>query len=127
MSWNTIKRRKSDIDFSNYIREKAGWKCEYCGRVCKIGDLKIAQLEASHYFSRSHENTRFDICNVYSMCSSCHKRLGGHRSDEKGEYDVWVKERLKDGYTLLKIRSSLYKKRDDVLDLMYVRELVKEL
>src|SRR3990172_4457816 len=100
MGWNDLKRRKTDIAFSNYIREKAGWRCEYCGKICKVNGGWVAQLDASHYFSRRHESTRFDPDNVHALCSSDHKRMGGYTpsssSSRKGEseYDLWMKKKL---------------------------------
>ena len=114
MGWHNIKRRKTDILFSNYIREKAGWRCEKCGKLCKIKGEWIAQLEASHYFSRKRESTRFDPENVYALCTPCHKRMGSHTLKEDGEYDLWVKEKLGErGYKLLKLRANTTGKRDD--------------
>lgn len=123
-----VKIRWPDKQFSNYIREKAGWACQKCGKVCKVGDEWIGKLEASHYWSRDHENTRYDEENVYSLCFVCHKRMGGYKREEDGEYDLWVKELLGEkGYKNLKIRANINSKRDDKLANMFVNQLLKEL
>lgn len=127
MSWNNIVRRKSDILFSNYIREKAKWRCEYCKKICKLNGERIAQLEASHYFSRGYESTRYDEKNVYALCSSCHKRMGGYIPSESGEYDLWVKEKLGEfNYKRLKIRANSYCKKDEKMALLFVKSLIKQ-
>ena len=128
MSWSNIKRDKADILFSNYIRQKAGWKCVKCGKLCKIDGSWVAKLEASHYWSRSHEGTRFDEDNVWSLCGSCHKRMGGRRKEENGEYDLWLKEKLgQERYNQLMVRANTYKKKDRVMSLLIAQELVKDL
>lgn len=128
MSWHTIKRRKVDIMFADYIKKKAKFCCEKCGKLCKVGDEWVAQLDASHYFSRRKENVRHDSRNVYALCSSCHRRMGGYTRDENGEYDLWVKAKLGNNeYQLLKWDANKYKKKDDKLTELYVRQLLKEL
>ena len=120
--------RKSDTIFSNYIRQKAGWRCEKCAKICRLDGVWLSKLEASHYFGRGHENTRFDTENVYSLCFNCHKRMGGYQKNEQGEYDLWVKGLLGEKrYYLLMLRSNQYKKRDDWVDCQYVKILLKEL
>ena len=126
MTWNKIRIKPADKLFSNYIREKADWKCQKCGKLCRLNGEWIARLEASHYFSRSHGGTRYDEQNVYSLCGSCHKRMGGYTPSENREYDLWVKEMLGTDYTKLKIRAKSYYKRDEKLDLLFVKQLIKQ-
>lgn len=126
MTWNTIKRRPADIEYSNYIRQKAGWKCEYCNKVCKLNGITLNQLESSHYFSRRHEGVRFDDRNVHALCSGCHKRMGGYTNKEDGEYDLWIKELLGEkGYILLKLNAHLPHKKDDALVRMWIKHEMK--
>jgi hypothetical protein len=130
MGWNQIKRNPNDILFSNYIREKAKWRCEKCGKVCKIGKERIAQLEASHYVGRGKWSVRYDIENVYALCSNCHKRMGGYTRDENGEYDLWVKEKLGEkGYRNLIIRANTPnpQMKDKILVKMLIQRLTTEL
>lgn len=129
MTWHRIKRDPNDIAFSNYIREKANWTCEKCGKVCRVNGEWVAQLEASHYVGRGKWSTRYDTENVYALCGSCHKRMGGYTREENGEYDLWVKEKLGDkGYRLLIIRANTPnpQMKDKVLVKMYVKQLQKE-
>lgn len=122
-----IKILPADRLFSNYIREKADWKCEKCGKLCKVGGEWIAKLEASHYFVRSHWNTRYDPSNVHALCFNCHKRMGEYKRSEDGEYDLWMKELLGDEYQKLKIRANTSGRRDDKLAGMFVKQLLKTL
>ena len=129
MSYHDIKLRPSDRLFSKYIRQKRGWKCEKCGRVCRdwTGTTIYYKLEASHYFSRKHENTRFDEENVRTLCFTCHKRMGGYTREENGEYDLWMKEMLgEQRYALLKLRANTYKPRDDKMDGLIIKQLMKD-
>lgn len=128
MSYYPIKLRPADRLFSDYIREKAKWRCEYCGRLCKIGNEWIYKLEASHYISRGKETTRFDPQNVYALCFTCHKDLGGYTRDENGEYDLWVKKKLGErDYRYLVLRANQVGKRDDFMAMLVIRALIKNL
>ena len=120
-----IKRRRSDILFSTYIRQKANWRCEFCNRLCRTSDGEILfKLEASHYFSRKNESVRFDPYNVHALCFLCHQRMGGHGNKE---YDTWMEEKLgTNDYNKLLLRAHTYKKRDDFLDVEYVKKLLEE-
>ena len=127
-SWHSIKIRPADREFSLYIRELRGWKCEKCGRVGRINGVDVAQLHASHYYGRRNESTRFDENNVRCICVSCHKRMGGHTRDENGEYDLWMKELLGEReYNLLKLRAFSTGKRDDKMELIRIKAMRKEL
>lgn len=126
MSYNDIKLRPADTKFSLFIRETAGWRCEYCGKLCRVNGQWICKLEVSHYHGRGHENTRFDPENVHSLCFTCHKRMGGYTRDENGEYDLWMKELLGvTRYNQLKIRANLYKKKDDSLIILWLKTKTK--
>lgn len=127
MSYFKIKIRPADKLFSNYIRAKSHYRCEYCQRLCKVNDEWIYKLEASHYFSRRHESTRFDPRNVHALCFTCHKELGGYTREETGKYDLWMKELLGDEYKLLKLEANRSKKKDDKLNLIVIKELLKSI
>lgn len=128
MSWNKIKIRPADIEYSLYIRAKAKGRCEKCGRVCELNGVKLFRLEASHYFSRAKESVRFDDRNVHALCSTCHKHMGGYTNKEDGEYDKWIKELLGEkGYILLKLEAHLGHKADDKLTRLVIKQKTKEL
>lgn len=127
MGYHDIKQRPVDKLFSNYIRARAKWKCEYCGKVCRIDGEWIARLEASHYIGRRKESVRFDPDNVHALCFTCHKTLGGYTRDENGKYDLWMKEKLGDRYRALVIRANITGKKDDFMTKLYIKELEKGL
>src|SRR3990167_3652749 len=76
-----IKRNKYDIKFSNWVRRNG--KCERCSSTTR-------KLEASHYFSRAAQSTRYDQKNVFCLCFSCHLYLGSYPY----EHEIWVREKL---------------------------------
>lgn len=119
MSWRRIKRRQSDIEFSKFIRARAGWICQRCGRRFEEG---AANLHNSHYWLRGHENTRFDPENCDALCASCHAYAETHEG-----HDAWYKpfkiaQLGQQAYDLLEMRHHQYKKRDDFMDLILVRD-----
>lgn len=127
MSYYKVRRNRADILFSDHIRKKAGWKCESCGKICRIDGIWIAKLEASHYWVRNHWNTRYDEENVYSLCFTCHKRMGEYKREENGEYDLFVKARLGNKkYKNLKLRANMTARRDEKLWLLFVKQLIKD-
>lgn len=126
--WNKVTIRTTDKLFSLYVRQKAEWKCEVCHKLCKVNGEWVAQLDASHYFGRRAESTRFDTDNVHALCSACHRRMGGHTRDEKGEYDVWIKNKLgEQRYKMLRVRHNTTQKRDDKMTTLYIKQLLSEL
>lgn len=123
-----IKLRPTDTLYSKYIRTKANWRCEYCGRVCQIDGQNIYRLEASHYHGRRKESVRFDDRNVHALCFTCHKELGGYTRDETGKYDLWMKEKLGEKrYKLLLLRANQTGKKDDVITKLIINQKIKEL
>ena len=59
----------ADAAFSDYIRARAGYRCERCG---KQYEAKSSGLQCSHHFSRRHYNIRFDPDNAAALCHHCH-------------------------------------------------------
>jgi len=76
---------KLDEIVSLIVREKAGWKCERCH---KQYTPPTNALHCSHYFSRRHIGTRFDLLNLCALCYGCHKRWEGMKQDEYREFMV---------------------------------------
>lgn len=129
MSRYKIRINTADRKFSNHIREKAKWTCEYCNKVCRdwSGTTIFWKLEASHYWVRNHWNVRYDERNVHAFCFTCHYKLGEYRNDENGEYDLWMKKKLgKRGYNKLKIDANTTAHRNEKLWLLYVKSLVSK-
>jgi 5-methylcytosine-specific restriction endonuclease McrA len=116
-----IKRRPTDILFSKYIRKRDNYTCQRCGKMYSDGGKG---LHCSHYHSRSHENTRFDPENCIALCFGCHHLWGG---DLKDDYTAFMKEKLGDkAFDYLRIRANTYKKKDNSLDMLGIKELMKE-
>jgi 5-methylcytosine-specific restriction endonuclease McrA len=114
------KLRKSDTLFSQYIKKRDKYTCQRCG---KQPDPR--GLHCSHYFRRSHENTRHDPENCIALCFWCHQ-LWGH-GEEREQYTAFMRKKLGDkGFDLLQLRANTYKARDDKLDEIIIKELLKE-
>ncbi len=60
--------RTLDTLFSEYIRKKAGWKCE----VCLAKDCS-QQLQCSHIKSRRFHCTRWEPLNAVAQSAACHR------------------------------------------------------
>ncbi len=71
-------KNTADRIFSLWIRLKAadyrGYvTCVTCGKVDYYKDV-----DAGHYASRTHMNTRFDEQNVHPQCKRCNMHLNGN-------------------------------------------------
>ena|SRR5210317_1120088 len=83
-----IKRTPLDAVFSDLIRERADWTCEYCGK--EFPERKGAGLHCSHFFGRRGASTRHHGDNCFSLCFSCHQKMGESPHDHKS----WVFKQL---------------------------------
>ena len=122
MSWSQIKRDKSDVDFSTYIRLKAK-KCARCGRR-GIGGKGITGLQASHFHSRRKWSTRYDEENVDVLCIGCHKYFTEHRA----EYKEWkLKQIGQKAYDRLEVVANATGKKDFKLMRIVWRAALRDL
>jgi hypothetical protein len=124
-----IKERKTDKMFSDLIRARDNWQCLACleekGESKDYSENKQG-LHCSHYWSRRHENTRFDPENCISLCRYHHQFAWGH-GDGRNEYTAFMIKRLgQQGFDMLNIRHTLTKKRDDKLDEIAIKYLKEE-
>lgn len=78
--WNT---KRADKEFSKWIRERDG-KCVRCG--------KKTNLQASHFWSRSHSSVRYDPENVDTLCAGCH--IFKWEIEKQGEYREYMIRKL---------------------------------
>lgn len=62
-------RTNADIAFSDYIRQRANYCCEKCGKQYSPKDNG---LQCSHHFSRRYYNIRYDPDNAVALCYHCH-------------------------------------------------------
>jgi hypothetical protein len=117
-----IKIDTADKYFSLYVRIRDNWTCQRCKRKYKQGDRGIT---CSHFWSRRHENTRFDLENCDTLCFGCHSLW---ESDKQGDYrDFKIKQLGEKEYKNLMIRSNLPKKKDRKLDAIIWKKLYKNL
>ena len=118
-----VKLRPADVLFSKYIRERAGWRCEYCNK--DMSDRK-QYLQNSHYYGRGKESTRFDPDNCMALCSYCHNKLG--HGDKRDEYKrIMINKLGEKGFDLLTLRSNTTQKKDDEMTKIYIKKLLSEL
>ena len=120
-----IKICPADAAFSQYIRLRDGCCCR-CGSGIQLNDkgLPISH-QASHYFGRGRENTRFDPENVDCLCGACHRLWG---SDDREAYrEFKVRQLGGTGFENLRLRSNMTLKKDRWAALLIARQLLKEL
>ncbi len=118
-----MKLRKTDQLFRKYALKFYNYTCARCGK--KYNEDSCQGLHVSHYWSRGHESVRFDIENVCLLCYGCHM-LWGH-GEERPQYTEYMLKRLgEERYNLLTIRAHMYKKRDDKMDELFLKELLCE-
>ena len=117
-----VKERKTDKLFRQFIRQRDNYTCQRCGTVYPNGGRG---LHCSHYWGRGRENTRFDPEDCITLCWGCHQ-IWGH-GDGRSEYTAHMRKKLGDeGFDLLDVRAHIYKKRDDKLDEIIIKQLLKE-
>ena len=129
-----VKIDKADKIFSEYIRKRAGNRCEMCG---VSGEVK--QLECSHFFGRRYESTRYDPENCDCLCRSEHQIMETEKGTTKGiiggvevelprPYRAWKIQKLGlHRFGLLELRAHTHVKKDRAMSLLVVKELMKDL
>jgi hypothetical protein len=65
-----------DALFSLYVRARAGWKCERCGKYYPEGERQ--GLDCSHFMGRANKGTRWAEDNAAAHCRGCHQYLGAN-------------------------------------------------
>jgi len=74
---------KLDALWSKYVKEKAGYKCEYCQEEGRQLNPQGVWLEAAHIIGRTFRSTRWLLYNGMCLCSGCHSGYDQHRPIEK--------------------------------------------
>lgn len=92
-----IKRTKYDILFSELVRERADWKCEYGQNThCNNGHRDFRDdgqtLHCSHLFGRRSQGIRTHPNNAFAHCLSCHQFL----EENPVIFAEWAREQLGD-------------------------------
>ena len=94
----TTKKSVDDL-WALKVKERAGYKCEYCGSE--------RYLNSHHIFSRSNHSVRWDLENGMCLCPSHH--VLGNFSAHKAplEFSDWIKEtRGDEWYQRLKFKAN---------------------
>lgn len=121
MSWGKAKIDPADKAFSLYIRTRAKWDCERCG---KHYEPPTSALHCSHFMGRGKESTRFDPDNANALCYGCHQHFTSHPALHL-EWQV-----MKKGQALVDdiiLRSSFHKKKDRKMEALIWRQALKDL
>lgn len=79
-----MKITKEDKVFSEYIRLRAGYKCERCGVLHERG----VGLHCSHYMGRMNQATRFEEDNGDSLCYGCHSYFEERKQTEYRDWKI---------------------------------------
>lgn len=115
----------ADKIFSQFIRLRDK-ECKRCHSLVQFNakGMPITH-EASHYFGRGKESTRYDVENVDTFCTGCHVQWGSE--DREAYRDFKIKQLGENGFKALMVRANLPKKKDRKLDLMIVKEMLHHL
>lgn len=111
-----------------YIRQRDGWRCAY--RIKCFGqslEHDKAALHTSHYQKRRHENVRFDPENADAACRACHRWVEDTVEGAKWLEQWKIAQLGEQRHALLLVRKQTYKQRDDKLDALYAKQLLREL
>lgn len=113
MSWGKAKVDPADKAFSLYVRTKANWNCEKCG---KHYEPPTNALHCSHFQGRAKESTRFELNNANAICFHCHQYFTANPA-EHYQWQVEIKGQKKVDEIIT--RSNMYHKKDRKLAEMY--------
>lgn len=125
MTWFKVKINFNDRKFSEYIRTRDGWKCQYkfrCNGVLDYSDNRGA-LHCSHFQKRGKWTTRYDPDNCDAVCVPCHFFV---ENDSQGQktLEEWKEKQLgEQRYKALLIRANTTGRRDDKLTAIYIKQL----
>lgn len=118
----------ADLAFSDYIRARANYCCERCG---KQYPKKSTALQCSHHFSRRFYSIRYHPDNAAALCHHCHNYWF---SKDILESAAWLHERLSQSQIdelirLKKLPNATQKlsasQQDEIAE--YYRNLLKDL
>ncbi|MEK6883144.1 MAG: recombination protein NinG [Nanoarchaeota archaeon] len=119
-----VRIDKADLLFSRWIRIRDK-QCIRCSSAVEINDMGMPVThQASHYYGRSREATRFEPNNVDTLCMSCHRIWG---SDDREAYREFKLRQLgKKRFNSLMLQANTYKKRDRKFEIIKWRLALKE-
>ena len=109
-------RKQCDSPWSEIIKIKAGYKCEYCGK----GKPEVV-LHSHHIFSRIYNTTRWLIENGVCLCAGHHKYFAHVKTQD---FEKWC--RTKRDYDMInEIRRLKFKKDYQTMKIYLTQELKK--
>ena len=120
-----IKLDKADILFSQWIRLR-DLMCVRCYSPVKLNSkgLPISH-QASHFYGRGRENTRFEPDNVDTLDMGCHRIWG---SDDRETYRIFKLKQLgQKRFDSLMVQANTYKKKDRKLEVIKWQEQLNNL
>lgn len=98
-----IKTTPADAAFSNCVRERAEWRCEWPG-CNKLYAPPTSGLQCAHFFPRGDWSTRLEPMNCLALCYAHHNYADGHHH----EFREFMEKRLGDDYwKLVKINQDV--------------------
>lgn len=121
--WYKVTIRPADKLFSQYIRKRDQMLCQYNFR-CLRGTVGN---QTSHWQKRRKESVRFDIKNGDWCCSKCHFFV---ENDPQGQktLDAWKLNQLGEReYKNLLVRANQIGKKDDAMNIIILKQLLKSL
>lgn len=71
--------RQLDETAARLVKQRAGWRCEACGRDCGPG--REYQAHWAHHFGRGHKSIRWSLKNAACLCAPCHQRHTDHPAE----------------------------------------------
>lgn len=120
-----IKVDKADQTFSQYIR-KRDKKCMRCHSPVQFNEKGLpVSHQASHFFGRGKESTRFDPENCDALCMACHIRWGG--TDREDYRNFKISQLGEEGFKKLLLRSNTLTKKDRKLSYLISKKLLDSL
>ena len=109
-------KKQADDAFSDYIRERDGYKCITCG-----ADKRTKVIQCGHLLSRVSMSTRYDELNAHAQCQPCNWYHEEH--PERYTYE-WLKRHGQKEYELLYLKWNQTTKFYDA-DLKQIIQLYK--
>ena len=99
-----IKVTKLDKMFSDFIRARDKYTCQFCGnRFDPYVPYGLQGLDCSHFWGRASKATRFDPENADALCTYCHFK---HEPNKQGFYrEFKIKQLGQEGYDALEKRA----------------------
>lgn len=123
MNWYKVKIRPADRLMSQYVKKRDKNLCQYNFK-CYRG---TPGNQASHFQKRRKESVRFDSQNVDWVCAKCHFFVENDPKGQKVLEDWKLKQLGELKYKLLLVRANMYQKKDDKLQIIILKELLKNL